>query len=168
MRWAESQDWNDPIYFPAGVQYWPQVANSSGRIGISLPDEMRFELDYVTRAPEGWNDEPSLIYVVFGEGTQYSSWPPPWRVIEKDSQSHQYELLVNEVPALTLPEDAQIIEIVDGSIQTSALRITLLELSSYMNSAAMFGNDSDRSLDHLENFIKDLRRRVAQRDAEKK
>lgn len=164
-RWIAKQDLSDPTYFPSGVRYRVRTSDGQGGVGSQFSNGKKLTLEYGTLAPADWNDEPTLVYLVFEEKVpDYERWER-WQAIPKDSRGTQYELRIRDQPSLTLPDDAQIVEIVDDKPRTSELRITLLELWSYLSSDAMTNQNADRSLEALEAFIGDLRKRVAERDA---
>lgn len=159
QRWVERQSLSDPIYFPHGVRFWPRTSDGVQGQSWELPTGDQVNIWYAMQAPRDWREEPRVIFVQFLRGNV--RWnPQPKRVEPWFSHRYHYELPLEGESKAMLPDDVQIFEVVDGELLTSDLRITVLELWSYINQP-----DGEWTIEGLESYVKDLRERVAERDA---
>lgn len=151
-QWTAYVNLNDPLYFPAGAKPIPIEALGSrsrhSKYGSAATVTYRMQL------PQSTSMEPELLFVIFETGQsgtfEHHSGP--------GYEEEAFRLAGGD--HIHFPGPIQLAEVVDGRLRTSDMHITLLEFWSYWNHP-----DVEWLLDGLERHVKDLRRRVAERDA---
>lgn len=161
QHWADSVDLSDPLYFPNGARSLPDreifshayQANAAGD-GTMLYYGVTLEGDR--------SNAPTLAYVVFSRSDSLNTNVSLGRSASFDRYRDQWSVAFHYSTDADLhfPGPIQLAEVVDNKLRTSDMHITLLEFWSYWNHP-----DVEWSLDGLERHVKDLRRRVAERDA---
>lgn len=158
QAWVANQDLTDSVYFPNGAPPFPklgqrQFMSTGGPTGL-------LQVSYRLIPTGVWGSDPRLDLLVF-ERTSTSTLSSA--LIDEPHGPDEIPSVTLTVPGydpIRFPGDVQVAELVDGKLETSDLRLTPLEFWSYWNHP-----DAEHTLADLETYIKDLRRRVAERDA---
>ncbi|WP_442483430.1 hypothetical protein [Aeoliella sp. SH292] len=157
QEWISGQNLHDKIYFPYGAAALPKLGGQ-GYLTRSQ-DDLTVLIGYAVGSSITGQGGPEVDYLVMKRSTgpelvlkfSSSSTPPgkPQRAVLKVGDE-----------SIQFPGAVQIVEVVNDKIRTSDMRITLLEFWSFHEHP-----DAVWSLEGLETYVKDLRKRVAERDA---
>ncbi|QDU59073.1 hypothetical protein [Aeoliella mucimassa] len=158
-RWAAAIDLNNPVYFPAGAApltlsnpYAPSEKTSTSGIECQLFYEMT--------EGDAFQVQPKLVFVLFNRWDSNRktmhlerSWNSPL------DESDRITFRSQQGDSLSFPGTCQIAEFYNGKLYTSDMHITLLEFWSFYQHP-----DSEWSIEGIERYVTDLRKRVAERD----
>lgn len=163
QRWLDSMDLTDSVYFPTGARNLPSLDLQQVDYLFDSDHTLR-QVAYGVIVNHSLMGDPVIVgHVVFEVAKigEQSTGGLPCRV----SSSSHFEWSAHYhpvgLPEITFPGEVQIAEYSDGELKTSEMQITLLEFWSFYQHP-----DSEWSIEGIERYVKDLRKRVAERDRE--
>ena len=161
QQWAASIDQDDAVYFPEGITRNLTIG-SMGEATKTVPNQGGHELRYLVAPNPSLSGEPTVFgYALFvswnegeGHGLGYSSGSSDYGT-EWEASFH-----CDLNTEITFPGPVQIAEYRDGKLLTSDMHITPLEFWSFYQHP-----DSEWTIEGIEHYVTDLRKRVAERQA---
>ncbi|MCO6047217.1 hypothetical protein NG895_25235 [Aeoliella sp. ICT_H6.2] len=163
-RMLVKQAMSDPVYFPPRAPSKAPAIPTLGPVGWSVQgmgvDGNSATLHWIAEKSPNEPAMPNLVFVVFADASSH------WSVDFSQGSVETARLTVHEEVLVFEPDrSAQLCEYHDGRLHQSEMQISLVELWSYLYYPHSSNPNYDWTVADLETYIKDLRRRVAEREA---